>query len=257
MKVAVAQVILSSDVDTNVLKISKYISLASKENIDIICFPECAITGYVRDFYIVDREEILETLADIQEKVREDSVTVIVGTPYFERDNRFNSAIVLLPNGDRHIYHKINLTSSETAYFKSGKKPTTFQIDGVTFGILICRDQNDALLAHDYKQLGVDVLFILSAHFYEPQEAIRKRDKNRALPIARAVENHLCVLKANAVGSAGGKISLGGSIIVDSNGIVLQEADQMSELILSCDLIRGTQKENEVIIHKNKWLSDC
>jgi len=89
---------------------------------------------------------------------------------------------------------------------------------------LICRDQNDAKLAHEYKTLGVDAIFILAAQFYEPIEAVRKLNKNRALPIARAVENNLFVLKANAVGSNNEKISLGGSMIVDPNGCIVHES---------------------------------
>ena len=77
------------------------------------------------------------------------------------------------------------------------------------------------MLARTYKTMGVDALVIVAAHFYEPREAIQKLDKNRALPIARAVENGLFVLKANAVGSANGTISCGDSIIVDPNGVVI------------------------------------
>jgi predicted amidohydrolase len=89
------------------------------------------------------------------------------------------------------------------------------------------------MLAHEYKMLGADAIFILSAHFYEPIEAIQKINKNRALPIARAVENNLWVLKANAVGSSNEKISLGGSLIIDPNGFIIQEGNTINELILS------------------------
>jgi len=44
---------------------------------------------------------------------------------------------------------------------------------------LICRDQNDAKFAHEYKTLGVDAIFILSAHFYEPIEAIQKLNNQK------------------------------------------------------------------------------
>jgi predicted amidohydrolase len=104
-----------------------------------------------------------------------------------------------LTNGKRYIYPKINLTSSETAYFDSGTQTLTFQSKDVTFGVLICRDQNDAMLARKYKTLGADALVILAAHFYEPREAIQKVNKNRALLIARAVENNpLFPLKSEA-----------------------------------------------------------
>jgi len=104
------------------------------------------------------------------------------------------------------------------------------------FGVLICRDQNHPMLVHEYKTLGADAIFILSAHFYDPIEAIRKVNKNRALPIARAVENNLWVLKANAVGSSDEKISLGGSLIIDSNGFIIHGGNTINEMLLSYEI---------------------
>ena len=236
MKAGVAQVKLYNDIDTNLATISNYISLASKEDIDILCFPECNITGYVRDFTKVNQNEVMDTLNNIQEQVTKNCVNVILGAPYFERNKRFNSAIVLLTSGKRDIYHKINLTSSDEAHFKKGKGPLIFQLDNTKFGVLICRDQNHPMLAHEYKALGADAIFILSAHFYDPIEAIRKINKNRALPIARAVENNLWVLKANAVGSTNEKISLGGSLIIDPNGFIIHEGNAINEMILSYEI---------------------
>ncbi|MEA2074352.1 MAG: carbon-nitrogen hydrolase family protein [Euryarchaeota archaeon] len=236
MKAAVAQVRLFDQIEKNVSTISKYISLASKEDTDILCFPECNITGYVRDFNTVDQDAVIETLDIIQEQVIKDSVNVIVGVPYFERKKRFNSAIVLLTNEEQYIYHKIHLTSSDEAFFKKGKEPLLFRLGDVKCGILICRDQNDPMLAAKYKTLGADAIFILSAHFYEPIEAIRKLNKNRALPIARAVENELFVLKANAVGTMNGKISLGGSLIINPGGFVVREGNCLNEMILSYEI---------------------
>lgn len=245
MKAAVAQVRLFDQIEKNVSTISKYISLASKEDMDILCFPECNITGYVRDFNAIDQNKVMETLDIIHEQVKKIGVNVIVGAPYFEQGTLFNSAIVLLTSGKRHIYHKINLTSSDEAFFKKGKEPLLFRLGDVKCGILICRDQNDPMLAAKYKTLGADAIFILSAHFYEPIEAIRKRNKNRALPIARAVENNLFVLKANAVGSANTKISLGGSLIIDPGGFVVREGNNINEMILSYEISRR-EKNHEI-----------
>ncbi len=236
MKAGVAQVKLYNDIDTNLATISKYLSLASKEDIDILCFPECNITGYVRDFTSVNQNEVMDTLNNIQEQVTKNCVNVIVGAPYLERNKRFNSAIVLLTSGKRAIYHKINLTSSDEAYFKKGEEPLIFRVGEAKFGVLICRDQNHPMLVHAYKTLGADAIFILSAHFYDPIEAIRKINKNKALPIARAVENNLGVLKANAVGSSNEKISLGGSLIIDPNGFIIHEGNTINEMVLSYEI---------------------
>jgi predicted amidohydrolase len=254
MKAAVAQIKLYNDRDANVTTISHFISLASNENIDIICFPECAITGYVRDFTTIGHNSVLEALDTIHEVVRRNCVSAIVGAPYGERGNRFNSAIVLLANGARYIYHKINLTSFEDVYFKNGKEPLTVQLDTITFGILICRDQNDPMLAHEYKKLGADALFILSAHYYKPIEAVQKLDKNRALPIARAVENNLFVLKANAVGVQSGKISLGGSLVIDPMGRIIHEGNSTDEMIFSFQIEEREEQRGHSIIFHNQNL---
>jgi len=250
MKAAIAQVKLYEDMEANLITISKYISQASKEDIDILCFPECNITGYARDFTKVNQIKVIDTLDIIQKQVTKEGVNVIVGAPYFERKQRFNSAIVLLTNGVRHIYHKINLTSYEAAYFKKGKEPLIFQLGEVKFGVLICRDQNDPMLAQEYKSLGAEALFILSAHFYEPIEAIRKLNKNRALPIARAVENNLFVLKVNAVGSINEFISLGGSLIINPEGFVVCEGDNVNEMVLSYEISRR-EKNHEINTRKH------
>mgnify|MGYP006910663136 CR=1 FL=1 len=45
--------------------ISKYISSESKEDIDILCFPKCSVTGYVRDFSTVDQEPLIFQLDNV------------------------------------------------------------------------------------------------------------------------------------------------------------------------------------------------
>lgn len=238
MRVGIAQIKLYTDPHENMISIFKNIKLASKDKIDILCFPECSTSGYGHNLKNLNKNEIAKMINMIHIKAIKYRVNVIVGTPYYEKDNIFNSALVLLIDGKKYIYHKMNLTSYDKDYFKIGNMPLIFEIDGVRFGILICRDSNDPALSKKYGSLGVDAIFILSAHFYEPVEASWKKDKNRALPIVRAVENNFFVIKANALGSIGNKISLGGSIIVDPNGAVISECDGINENLVSYDLNR-------------------
>lgn len=101
--------------------------------------------------------------------------------------------------------------------------------------MIICRDQNYPELARETCK-DVDALFILCAHYYKPLEARWKVDKNRALPIARAVENHCYVFMANTIGSHIGMISLGNSLIADPEGVLVVLADESSETIITCDI---------------------
>ena len=111
-----------------------------------------------------------------------------------------------------------------------------FVVNGIKCGVLICRDQNSPGLAHHYAKEGVKAIFLLAAHYYPPEEARKKLDKNRALPIARAVENSIYILKANAVGSQDATVSLGNSLIVSPEGSVICESDSVTECILHCEV---------------------
>ena len=62
------------------------------------------------------------------------------------------------------------------------------------------------------------------------------QDSREGLPIARAVENGVYVLKANAVGSQDATISLGGSLIVSPEGSVICEGDRTTEGILHYEI---------------------
>lgn len=236
LKAGIAQIAIYNNIALNLEKISHYIELASREEMDLLCFPECSLTGYIRDFNQVDRSELDNALESVHSLVLNNKLNVIVGTPYFEAGKIFNSAMVLLVDNTKLIYNKNFLTSFDKEYFSCGNEGLVFEVREVKCGILICRDQNYPSLARKYAEQGVKLIFILAAHYYPPHEAWEKLDKNRALPIARAVENNVYVFKANAIGSQCTTISLGDSLIVDPQGLVISEADNVNETILSYEV---------------------
>jgi predicted amidohydrolase len=79
-------------------------------------------------------------------------------------------------------------------------------VEGIKYGVLICRDQNNPLLAARNK--NKDILFYLSSRHYGKLEAIKKERRNKAFPIVRALENKIYVAKADAVGEQNGSINL-------------------------------------------------
>ena len=101
---------------------------------------------------------------------------------------------------------------------------------------MICRDQNSPELARELAGMGARGIFILSAHYYELVESHMKREKNSALPIARAYENSVYVFKANAVGAIQGKVSYGGSMLIDPRGITVLGAGDRDEELLVCEV---------------------
>jgi len=236
LKVGVAQINLAENIPANVGTISRYIKKAMRKKISLLCFPECSLTGYIRDFNRLNLDEIETALNSIQALAVKCQVNTIVGTPYLKAGRLFNSAVVFLTDGRKLVYCKNILTDFDRKYFDRGRRLLSFKVEGVKCGILICRDQNNPAFAERYRQLGVKVIFILAAHFYNPEVAKLKLDKNRAIPIARAIEASSYVIKSNAIGSAKGTVSLGNSIIVNPSGYVVAEGGKKSEALLTCEL---------------------
>lgn len=83
MKLGVAQIALENNIGLNMIKIHNYTSEAARAKADIVCFPECSLTGYKRNLSEIDWNEILKALDTLQETAAEKHITLIVGTPYF------------------------------------------------------------------------------------------------------------------------------------------------------------------------------
>jgi predicted amidohydrolase len=237
MRIGVMQMRLSTDLKTNLANIERCMVMAAEQGVEILNFPETCLTGYLFESFLnVKHEDITNSIGHLAALAQEKGVGVIVGTPYWENKKWFNSIAVLLADGRRYIYHKINLVSYEQDYFVPGSEIVTFTINQITFGTIICRDQNFPELARRIKDAGAQVMFISCAHFYAPPEARLKIEKNRALPIVRAYENEIFVCKANAIGTFRGTINLGHSMIVAPNGVIVSEAGETQEELLHFDI---------------------
>ncbi|MEZ0537101.1 carbon-nitrogen hydrolase family protein [Caldicellulosiruptoraceae bacterium PP1] len=238
MIVAAAQISINNSIEKNFEKIVSFIDKAKENSCDIICFPEMSLTGYNKEVLsdINLNNKINNYLYTIQEISNKNQIAVIIGYGYIENGSLKNRAGIILPNKDVVTYDKINLTNLESQFFSSGEKVVSFEYKGVKCGVIICRDQNYPLITHKLQQEGVKVLFILTAHYYNPKEARWKIEKNRAIPITRAVENKFYVVLANTIGTHIGMISLGNSLIIEPEGNVVVSAGESEEALLCYEL---------------------
>jgi predicted amidohydrolase len=130
------------------------------------------------------------------------------------------------------------LTEYDGKYFSKGNSSICpyWTHQGIKCGVLICRDQNNPMLALRYKKNNVKVLFYLSSHHYSRREALYKERRNRSFPIVRAAENMMYIAKSDAVGEQNGLVSMGSSIIADPRGRVITEAVNGREELLKFSL---------------------
>jgi predicted amidohydrolase len=235
VKIGVVQMRVTTDLDTNMDIIISHMRHASLMKISLLCFPECSLSGYIVNHSSLNYEIIARSLNGLQNECDKFNMSILIGTPWKSRDKIFNAAFVIKPkSGIIQKYYKTDLTDYDRKYFSKGtSSECPFWVhDGIKCGVLICRDQNNPMLALRYKRNNVKVLFYLSSHHYTKKEATYKERRNRAFPIVRAAENMMYVAKSDAVGEQNGLISMGSSMVVSPKGKVIAEAMNGQEQLL-------------------------
>jgi omega-amidase len=254
MHIGIVQMYLSTDVAQNTQKILGFMKQAYERGIDLLCFPECSLTGYILDHNKIRMDEIRKGISDIQRLADKHNISAIVGTSWQANNNNknknknvdgddtgnnkrdiYNTAVVIRPHSKIKLYFKNDLTDYDKKYFSKGNSTITFKVKDIKCSVLICHDQNNPLLAAKYRN-NIDVLFYLSSHYYTKSEAVRKERKNKAFPIVRAIENRVYVAKADAVGEQNGLVNFGGSMVVNPEGEVIAEAKKGRQGMLEFNL---------------------
>lgn len=113
---------------------------------DLLVLPELPFTGY----NFTDREEVLRlaedpadsaTVAALIELCRRQGFHLVTGFTERRANQVFNSALLIGPEGLRHVYRKIHSFSNEKLWFDQGDTPLeVVDIQGVPVGIMVCFD---------------------------------------------------------------------------------------------------------------------
>ena len=232
MKIVLAQVSISSNYKKN---LSKIIEIIEKNNFDILVFPELSLTSYnLKKSINISKIAIIKALEEIQKKVKRNKI-VIVGT-LVHRNTKIYNASAIISSKNIEYYYKNTLTKYDSVYFDAGVNNFNFKFKKFNIGILICRDQDNIELIKRYQKDNCDILLHQSAHYYKNNIAIKKVDKNISMPIVRAIDSKCLFCKVNTVGKYKKEISLGNSMIVNKEGVVLRKANQYKEEIIQLNI---------------------
>ena len=231
-------------------------AMSSDQRPDAVLLPELWNTG----FYPKPISEYADS-QDIWKKhmsrlASEYTVNIIAGSIAVERKNKiYNTCYVFDRTGENiAVYEKTHLFSpgGENADFTPGSRLTTFSIDGIKCGIIICYDLRFPELVRQLALQDISILFIAAAW---PVERIQHWD---TLLRARAIENQFFVVAANGISShLGDAMHLGGgSAIYDAWGSLLAQGstDNLDGEILHANLQPGmiSQIRSDINIFRDR-----
>jgi predicted amidohydrolase len=242
MRVAAYQAPFLSTGSVEVLgRIRKRIAWCEAERVKILCCPEAILGGladYADDAPAIAIDVEGGELEAVLAPLASDTVTTILG--FTERTGAgalYNSAAIFHKGSVLAVCRKLHPAINRSIY-EAGKELQIYDVDGFTFGILICNDSNYPEAARSLVSRGAMALFIPTNNALPA----RKADvvaQSRGVDIALARQNRVSVIRADVAGRADGMVSYGSSGIIDSRGIVLQAGRRLCEDLLLADVERS------------------
>lgn len=239
------------DFDGNLAKVVKGLEQADKERVDVVCFPECFLTGYPDDAATARKDAFSKDSSQLMRLLGETSrfeAAFIVGFNELRGDDLYNTAVVAYKGHALGYYSKC---SAYQRFHKQGREFPVFEHKGLKFGVVICSDGGYIEPTRLLALQGAKVVF--SPHFnYIGKEGLISHFMHvRADHVARAVENVVYFVRGNNV-SLGKEecitgydgIGYGDSYIVDPMGEVLIRSRRHREDFIFADIDTTIEEKN-------------
>lgn len=185
---------ISGDAEANLDTVRSICEKAYKENVDLICFPELALSG-------ADTETLGMKLYEISQKIpgrNTDALSVIaqssrmyivIGLPQksLVPGRLFNTQVLITPEGKiSKIYPKSELAGMELLYFKGNimKKPEVIELPCGRCGLLVGTDILNEELVKNLIDEKIEILLISTTdekEVFEKAEDISRKYKIKVL----------------------------------------------------------------------------
>ena len=139
---------------------------AARRDARVAHFPEGALSGYAGADFVTfagyDRDALEIATSGVREHARELGIWVVVGSAHWFSDVSapHNSLYVISDGGEvTERYDKRFLGGTDPDHYSPGSHFSTWSIDGIRCGALICYDYRFPELYRHYVTLGVQLMF--------------------------------------------------------------------------------------------------
>ncbi len=226
------------DLSGNARKIVQFINRAKALGVDLLTFPELAITGYPPEDLLLKSQFIQRNRESLKEIVRHSAgIAVVVGFVDHSDNAIYNAAAMIYNQKLTGVYHKNHLHNygvlDENRYFQAGTECPIFIIYGIGIGITICEDMwYEAGPATVQAYAGAKLLVNISASPYHAG----KGDFRERMLATRASDNVAIVAYNNLVGGQDELVFDGNSLIINEKGEVIARGKQFEEELIVTDL---------------------
>lgn len=239
MKIALAQMKMSSDMDENLNKTLEYIRRAAENGADIICFPEVQLSPFFAQYKGKDASKYLITedhryVKEIRTLCNELKIYAAPNFYISENGKSYDMSLLIDDKGKiigrqkmvhvaqcEHFYEQDYYTPSEEGF-------RVFNTKFGKIGIVVCFDRHYPESIRTQALKGADLIIIPTANTKsEPSEMFIWEIK------VQAYQNSVNIAMCNRVGVEDNMEFSGESIVVDHNGDTVLLADDSDGMYLT------------------------
>ena len=242
------------DLDGNVRRITAWLREAKKAKVDLVAFPELAITGYPPEDLLLKSRFVAENRRALQEVIRHcRGLAAVVGyvgqsdgiDPKPARSSvvqagaheLYNAAAVVADQKLITSYCKWYLPNygvfDESRYFQPGRRLPLIRLRGTVVGVNICEDVWLPEGPTGFQAAaGAEVIVNINA---SPFHLGKSRVREQMLA-TRARENGVVLTYTNVVGGQDELVFDGNSVILDHQGEVIARGKAFEEDMIVADL---------------------
>ncbi|MFX0093602.1 MAG: nitrilase-related carbon-nitrogen hydrolase [Candidatus Hodarchaeota archaeon] len=217
------------DIKENLARTANWADRLSKQDVEIICFPELSISGYSSNREVNQFAQPIPGLItnELIKIAGEYDLSLLVGLPEKGKGGMlYISQVVINPEGLEGVYRKTILYPSEKGVFTKGNKVHIFKHQKITFGIQICYESRFSKVSDIQASKGAEIFFIpLASLANETIAKKRKRFLNYLEP--KAYNNSCYVVCCNLIDKS--KENVGVALIINPKGEVISEAVSKKE----------------------------
>ena len=185
------------------------------------------------------RHAVEDSVAEIREKVT--GIAVLIGFPEYVGDDIYNACAVLRDGKVLAHYRKQLLPNyavfDEERYFRAGKDPAVFKLNGIRIGLNICEDVwGQAPMARS-RAAGAECVLVINGSPFQTCSQEKREDAVRK----RIDENGIPVVYVNHVGGQDELVFDGGSFVMDASGEFACRARSFEESLQTV-VLEGTPR---------------
>ncbi len=232
------------DLNGNTERIVEFVRQAKLLKVDLLVFPELALTGSPPERLLLKRQFIKNNIDCLQHIIENSmGIALILGFVDYYNDFVYNSAAVVIDNkltAVSHKTHRCNLMiSDEMQYFGAGSGCLQTFIRGHGIEIAIGEDVLDSsVVASTGSGILPRLLININANPNQIQDIYMQEDSFSA----KAANSGIYIASANLVGAQDGLVFAGGSFIVGADGKTIARGKPFAEDMVVADLNLGASQ---------------